>query len=100
MSDPSPHSSDVVAAEVVVSGRVQGVCYRAFTQESARELGLAGWVCNLPDGRVQAEVEGRRCQIEKFLERLRTGPPQAVVTDVTVNWKAPTGETRGFRIAY
>src|SRR5207244_9719661 len=51
-------SQKVVAAEVVVSGRVQGVCYRAFTQEAALDLGLGGWVRNLPDGRVEAQVEG------------------------------------------
>lgn len=98
MSHSSPEFSDLVAAEVVVSGLVQGVWYRAFTQEAAEELGLKGWVRNLPDGRVQAEVEGPRAQVEELLSRFRIGPPGAVVTDVAVTWKAATGRPRGFLI--
>lgn len=98
MSSPSEEASQVVSAEVVVSGRVQGVCYRAFTQEAAFELGLCGWVRNLPDGRVQAEVEGRRGQVEKLLERLRAGPPRALVTDLEVTWKAAAGSPQRFVI--
>ena len=91
-------SQKVVAAEVVVSGRVQGVCYRAFTQEAALDLGLGGWVRNLPDGRVEAQVEGPRGQIEKLLDRLRTGPPRALVTDLKINWKAPARGSQQFLI--
>lgn len=95
----SPDSSDLVAAEIVVSGMVQGVWYRAFTQDVALELGLTGWVRNLPDGRVQAEVEGPLARVEELLARLRIGPPRAVVADVTVTWKRPTGAVKGFTIA-
>jgi acylphosphatase len=87
MSTPFKASLELAAVEVVVSGRVQGVCYRAFTQEAAVELGLGGWVRNMPDGRVQAEIQGPRLQIEKLLERLRAGPPHAVVTDLNIIWK-------------
>jgi acylphosphatase len=99
MSSSSPQAADLVAAEVVVSGLVQGVWYRAFTQQAAEELGLTGWVRNLPDGRVQAEVEGQRKRVEDLLSRLRVGPPGAVVSDVAVTWKAATGRPRGFTIA-
>ncbi len=82
-----------------MSGQVQGVWYRAFTQDAATELGLSGWVRNLPDGRVQAEVEGPQARVEELLSRLRVGPPRAVVVDVLVTWKRATGEARGFTIA-
>ena len=91
-------SQKVVAAEVVVSGRVQGVCYRAFTQEAALDLGLGGWVRNLPDGRVEAQVEGPRGQIEKLLDLLRTGPPRSLVTDLKINWKAAVKGSQHFLI--
>ena len=99
MSTPSSESSELVSVVVVVSGLVQGVWYRAFTQDAAAELGLSGWVRNLPDGRVQAEVEGPRARVEELLARLRIGPPRAVVADVAVTWKRPTGAVKGFTIA-
>ncbi len=91
-------SLELIAAHVIVSGRVQGVCYRAFTQEAAIELGLAGWVRNLPDGRVQAEIQGPRLQIEKLLERLRAGPPRSVVTDLNIVWKEAVKNPQRFVI--
>ncbi len=99
MTDPSsPESSEVVAAEVVVSGDVQGIGYRAFTQRAAKDLGLCGWVRNLYDGRVQVEVEGPREKVEELLARLRRGPSLAAVTDMSVAWKTPTGSAQGFTI--
>ena len=95
---PSPDSSDLVAAEIFVSGMVQGVGYRFFTQRAAEELNLSGWVRNLPDGRVQAEAEGPRPRIEEWLARLRVGPRMSSVTDVAVTWKTPGGTARGFLV--
>jgi acylphosphatase len=92
-----PEALELIVAQVVVSGRVQGVCYRAFTQEAARELGLGGWVRNLPEGGVQAEIEGPREKVEKLLDKLRIGPPRASVTDLNVTWKAAAGHA-GFVI--
>ncbi|TLY32414.1 MAG: acylphosphatase [Nitrospirae bacterium] len=93
-----PQPPDFIAAEVIVSGDVQGVGYRAFTQLVAKELGLSGWVRNLYDGRVQVEVEGPRAKVEELLARLRRGPSLAEVTDVSVTWKTPTGSVQGFTI--
>ena len=93
-----PPSSDLVAAEVIVSGDVHGVGYRAFAQRAAKDLGLSGWVRNLYDGRVQVEVEGPRAKVEELLARLRRGPSLATVTDVSVTWKTPTGSAQGFTI--
>ena len=90
-------SLERIVAHVVVSGRVQGVCYRAFTREAATELGLGGWVRNLPEGGVQAEIEGPREKVEKVLDQLRMGPPRASVTDLNVTWKSAAGHS-GFLI--
>ena len=94
----APDASDLVAAEIIVSGMVQGVGYRFFTQRAAEELNLSGWVRNLSDGRVQAEAEGPRPRIEEWLARLRVGPRLSSVTDVAVTWKTASGAARGFLV--
>jgi acylphosphatase len=68
-----------------VSGRVQGVFYRASTSERAAELGLSGWVRNLDDGRVELAVSGDAEAIEALVSWLWEGPPRADVTAVTVS---------------
>jgi acylphosphatase len=88
----------LVAADIVVSGMVQGVGYRFFTQRVAEELKVSGWVRNLPDGRVQVEAEGPRARVEELLARLRVGPRLSSVTDVAVTWKAAGGMARGFTV--
>ncbi len=75
---------------ILVSGRVQGVGFRAFAVREARELGLDGWVRNLPDGRVEAVARGEDDAIEVFAAALRRGPLTARVDEVTV---AETEET-------
>jgi acylphosphatase len=90
-------SLELIVAQVVVSGRVQGVCYRAFTQEAALGLGLRGWVRNLPNGDVQAEIEGSRDKVAELLVQLRIGPSRARVTDLNVLWKPAAGHV-GFVI--
>ena len=98
MISSSPDQPKIVAAEILVSGMVQGVGYRFFTQRAAEELGLSGWVRNLPDGRVRAEVEGPRPRVEEWLARLRVGPRLSSVTDVAVTWKAASGAACGFLV--
>jgi len=71
-----------VARHVSVTGRVQGVFFRAWTREQANELGVTGWVRNCPDGRVDAHVEGDEAAVQQLLECLRRGPPSARVEDV------------------
>lgn len=68
----------------VVSGDVQGVGFRYSTRERARELGVAGWVRNLPDGSVEAEVEGEAGAVERMLAWLGRGPSDARVASVVV----------------
>ena len=62
-----------------VSGRVQGVWFRAWTRETAQKLGLVGWVRNLPDGRVEVLARGPRDALARFEELLVAGPPTARV---------------------
>lgn len=87
-------------AEIVVEGRVQGVYFRAFTQEAARQLGLGGYCRNLPDGRVEVVAEGDKKEVESLIERLRTGPPKAHVVRIQVEWKAVDDRFRDFQIRY
>lgn len=84
-------------AEVTVTGRVQGVGFRWATREQAENLGLAGWVRNLPDGSVEAAFEGPRERVVAMILWCRKGPPSAQVVDVRVAWTEPVGECR-FRI--
>ena len=89
-----------VRAHVVVRGRVQGVWYRGSMQEEAERAGLAGWVRNRPDGTVEAEIEGEREDVEALIAWTRRGPPGARVSDVVVDWVAPTGARDDFAIRY
>lgn len=70
----------------VVSGRVQGVGFRASAQQVADRLGLAGWVRNLADGRVELEAEGPPDILEQLLSWLRKGPSLSRVDQVQVDW--------------
>jgi acylphosphatase len=87
-------------ARAIVSGRVQGVSYRASTAAEARRLGLAGWVRNRPDGSVELEVEGPADRVAALLAWCDRGPPGARVTGVQVDELTPTGVETSFSIAY
>jgi acylphosphatase len=71
-----------IARHVSVTGRVQGVFFRAWIREQADELGVTGWVRNCPDGRVDSHIEGEEAAVQQLLERLHRGPPSAQVEDV------------------
>ncbi len=90
----------LVRAHLFVSGRVQGVFFRYETRDKAHELGVHGWVRNLPDGRVEAIVEGRKDEVEKLVEFCCTGPPGAKVVNLDLKWENPTGEYKDFTIRY
>ena len=72
----------MVAVELVIHGRVQGVFYRDWTVRNARELGLAGWVRNDPDGTVSACLEGEESAVEEMVGRMQSGPPTAKVESI------------------
>ncbi len=83
-----------------VSGRVQGVGYRAFTKSTAEKLGLRGFVRNLPDGRVEVYAEGEEENLKKLLSKLYEGPFFAKVTDVEYKFTEPWGKYESFTILY
>jgi acylphosphatase len=87
-----------VGRRYLISGRVQGVGFRFFTEAAATREGLQGWVRNLPDGRVDITVEGESDAVERFERDVRHGPPAARVTDVDVEVIAPTLRAFGFII--
>ncbi|MFB6219769.1 MAG: acylphosphatase [Halobacteriaceae archaeon] len=84
-------------AHVFVSGRVQGVYYRATTREEARDRGVDGWVRNLDDGRVEAVFEGPEDAVAAMVEWCHEGSPAADVEAVEVEHDEPEG-LDGFRI--
>jgi acylphosphatase len=88
------------AAEIFVDGLVQGVGYRNFVERKASQLGLAGFVMNLKDGRVRVRVEGTRGHIEELARDLGTGPPLSHVQRVEVMWRPVTGRFQSFGIRY
>jgi acylphosphatase len=75
------------AVHVIVKGRVQGVGFRYFVQDSAQNIGLTGWVRNLPDGDVEAEAVGSHADLDTWLNLLRQGPPLARVDHLQIDWR-------------
>jgi acylphosphatase len=93
-------NTDLASLQATVYGRVQGVFFRAFVTRYARELGLVGYVRNLPDGAVEVGVEGERQQLERLVSYLEVGPPGARVKEVDTRWSAYTGAFPDFRVRY
>ncbi len=83
-----------------VTGLVQGVNFRWFTQRRATELGLTGWVRNRQDRSVEIIAEGNREALDRLLDAVRAGPPEAVVENVDAQWSTPSGEFHRFEIRY
>jgi acylphosphatase len=71
-----------VARRVRITGDVQGVLFRAWTQDQAKSLGVTGWVRNATDGSVKAHVEDEQAAVEQLIERMHEGPPGARVDGV------------------
>ena len=87
-------------AYLIVSGRVQGVCFRAETQRAARTVGVSGWVRNKRDGTVEAIVEGSKKDVMSLINWCKTGPPLSRVEKVDVSWQDCHGEFSEFGINY
>ena len=83
-----------IARHVRVTGQVQGVFFRAWAQGHARELGVSGWIRNCADGTVEAHVEGDESAVTRMIDRMRSGPSNARVEDVTFEDVEPEGEGR------
>ena len=84
----------------VVSGIVQGVNFRYYTQREAESLGITGWVANRWDGTVEVVGEGTPAQLEELLTWLQQGPPSASVHEVQAGWEVATGEFHHFQVSY
>ncbi len=91
--------TDRTRAHVFVSGKVQGVYFRATTRDTAREANVDGWVRNLDDGRVEAVFEGPEESVEALVEFCHEGSAAARVDDVDVSYEQPAGE-EGFRVRW
>jgi acylphosphatase len=86
------------ALHAVVHGRVQGVSFRYYTTQRAGELGVIGWVRNLPDGTVEVLAEGTQTQLDQFLMFLHRGPVGARVSSVNMEWQSASGKFDDFTI--
>jgi acylphosphatase len=89
-----------VRAHVIISGRVQGVAFRADTRWQAQRIGVFGWVRNRRDGTVEALIEGEKQKVENMLAWCRRGPALARVDDMKLDWKPYTGEFTQFQITF
>lgn len=87
-----------VRLHAIVKGRVQGVGFRMFVMETARNFQLTGWVRNCWNGDVEVIAEGHHRSLEEFLSKLRIGPPAAHVTHVEFEWQQPSGEFKRFDV--
>lgn len=86
---------------VIVTGLVQGVMFRDFTRRNASDLGLTGWVRNLPGGQgVEVNAEGDLTRLEVLLEMVNKGPPGASVEKTAVKWNSSPAKYHDFRIIY
>ena len=85
---------------VVYSGRVQGVGFRFTAEESAKRLGVVGWIKNLRDGRVELVAEGEEKALEQFIKDIRTGPMRNFIKDVEITWSTSTDEFEDFEVRY
>jgi len=95
------NSSDLASLHAIVHGRVQGVFFRAYVQNSADVLRLTGYVRNLTDSRtVEVKVEGERAKLEQLLQNLHQGPPGAEVEKVETSWGDYSGEFSIFSVKF
>jgi acylphosphatase len=83
-----------VAVRVCVSGRVQGIGFRAECRRAAGKAGVTGWVRNLPDGRVEAWIEGERAAVERLAAWCGHGPSWSTVSSVEITDERPVGAVR------
>lgn len=83
---------------IVAGGIVQGVCFRHYAQRKAEELGLTGWVRNVPDGRIEAVIEGDDGAVDRMVKWFRQGPPGARVAEFNFREEPHRGEFNDFRV--
>ncbi len=89
-----------VRARVILSGTVQGVCFRSDVRDRARDLNVNGWVKNRPDGKVEAVFEGEKFAVLELVDFCRRGPPGAHVKDMKLKWESIENEFSSFEVRY
>lgn len=92
--------NEKVRAHLHISGLVQGVFFRDSAREKAEELGLVGWVRNLPDGRIEIVAEGDKEKVEELIKWAGDGPSAARVDDLDVEWEEYVGKFGSFEVRY
>ena len=92
--------AEKIRAHIFITGLVQGVFFRQITSQKAKNLGISGFVRNLPDGRVEAVFEGKKDRVEKMVEWMKEGPKYAKVDGREINWEEYKGEFNDFEIKY
>jgi acylphosphatase len=90
--------SELAHVEAKIQGEVQGVFFRAFTSRIAKKLNLRGFVHNLPNGSVEVIAEGPKDNLEIFVQQLHSGPPEALVENITAKWSDFSGQYVTFEI--
>jgi acylphosphatase len=93
-------SSPLERVRLRIAGRVQGVWFRGSMEREAQRLGVAGWVRNLPDGSVEALIEGEPSQVRALVRWAHVGPSGAHVTSVVETPEPAAGDLRGFRVTH
>jgi len=86
----------LVRAHLLITGRVQGVYFRASAVEVSTEEGIRGWVQNKTNGEVEAVLEGEKSAVERVIKWCRSGPPMASISDIAVTWGDYRGEFKDF----
>jgi len=87
-----------VRAHLFISGRVQGVAFRYYTQDIAQSLGVKGWVRNCWDGKVEIVMEGEEDKVKELIGWCHQGPGSAVVEKIEIEWEKYRGEFNSFGI--
>jgi acylphosphatase len=90
--------AEKVRANLIIHGKVQGVFFRDSTRQKAQELGLEGWVKNLPLQRVEAVFQGPADKVQEAIDWAHQGPPAARVTKVDLRWQDPADDLGGFQV--
>lgn len=95
---PTPILTESARLHIWVTGRVQGVGFRAFVIDVAEQFALTGWVRNVGHDTVEAVAEGSTEMLNRFTELARAGPRAGRVDDARIEWEDPTGEFKDFRV--
>ena len=100
MTESDAEGSELARVHVWVTGRVQGVGFRFFVEDSARIIGVSGWVRNVGYDTVEAVAEGTQAQVDQFVQMMKRGPSSARVDECRVNIETPAGEFQDFQMRY